>query len=346
MLDTRRLSDVAWEGYFRPIEDRISRLRPGADPRLLATLDHETAEIERWRAHREETGYLLLVVRPHEPAGLRGPGRARRSRPVPRRHGHAARGPRRAVPALCLQPRGQPRALGHGGADDRRDAPAILARRGRGDRAGRAPRAHEVAAPLAAAVRAEDAGAARRACGRAAVGHLQGCIRGCGHFERYLDATGGNLDWVAARPRCAGRGGEAVRDAAWAAALARFLVAVPELEARGRIPLVDGRAEAVSAPWRQEGLADRLARARARGQCSGRGRRALFAGWQAEALLRQAAADPAAVAEGRLAHGRGRGKLAAGADGARRVAGRGRKSRLFPACRQIRSLRSGPRPSA
>jgi SAM-dependent methyltransferase len=64
MLDTRRLSDVAWEGYFRPIEDRISRLRPGADPRLLATLDHETAEIERWRAHREETGYLLLVVRP------------------------------------------------------------------------------------------------------------------------------------------------------------------------------------------------------------------------------------------------------------------------------------------
>jgi phytoene synthase len=64
---------------------------------------------------------------------------------------------------------------------------------------GAPPRAHEVCAPLAAAVRAEDAGlldgfvAARR------WDIYKDAFEDAGHFERYLDATGGNLDWVAAR---------------------------------------------------------------------------------------------------------------------------------------------------
>jgi phytoene synthase len=95
-----------------------------------------------------------------------------------------------------------------------------------------------------------------------------------------------------------------VRDAAWAAALARFLVAVPELEARGRIPLVDGRAEAVSA-LAAEGRR-RLARAHGAGQVPGAAAYALYAGWQAEAVLRRAAVDPAAVAEGGWAWARSR----------------------------------------
>jgi SAM-dependent methyltransferase len=63
-VDTRVLSDVAWEGYFRPIEDRIARLRPGADAGLVRALEQGLEEIAGWRAHRGETGYLLLVVRP------------------------------------------------------------------------------------------------------------------------------------------------------------------------------------------------------------------------------------------------------------------------------------------
>ena len=61
---TRRLSDVAWESYYRPIEDRIARLRPGADARLLSVLDQNVDEAQAWRQHKRETGYLLSVVRP------------------------------------------------------------------------------------------------------------------------------------------------------------------------------------------------------------------------------------------------------------------------------------------
>jgi len=63
-LATRRLSDIAWESYYRPMEARIAALRSKADKRLAAVLDDAEAEIAAWRAHRGETGYLLAVVRP------------------------------------------------------------------------------------------------------------------------------------------------------------------------------------------------------------------------------------------------------------------------------------------
>lgn len=63
-LATKRLSDVAWETYFRPQEARIAQLRPGAGAALAAVLDEAEAEIAGWRACRAETGYLLSVVRP------------------------------------------------------------------------------------------------------------------------------------------------------------------------------------------------------------------------------------------------------------------------------------------
>ncbi len=63
-LATRRLSDVAWESYYRPMQDRIQKLRKGADASMIAALDEAREEIENWRLHRAETGYLLSVVRP------------------------------------------------------------------------------------------------------------------------------------------------------------------------------------------------------------------------------------------------------------------------------------------
>jgi phytoene synthase len=168
---------------------------------------------------------------------------------------------------------------------------------------GAPPRAHEVCAPLAAVVRAEDGALLDGLVAARRWDIYKDAFEDAAHFERYLDATGGNLDWVAARALGAPDGAEsAVRDAAWAAALARFLRAVPELEARGRIPLVDGRVEAVVA-LAAEGL-ERIARARrARAQVSGAAGRALFSGWQAETLLHQARTDPTSVAEGRMAMG-------------------------------------------
>ena len=63
-IATRRLSDIAWEGYYRPMEARIAKLRPQATAALSAVLDEAEAEIAAWRAHKDETGYLLCVVRP------------------------------------------------------------------------------------------------------------------------------------------------------------------------------------------------------------------------------------------------------------------------------------------
>jgi hypothetical protein len=61
---TRPIADIGWESYYRPMEARIARLRPGADAALSQVLDMADAEIAGWRAHRHETGYLLSVVRP------------------------------------------------------------------------------------------------------------------------------------------------------------------------------------------------------------------------------------------------------------------------------------------
>ena len=90
-----------------------------------------------------------------------------------------------------------------------------------------------------------------------------------------------------------------VRDAAYAAGIAAWLRAIPQLEARGRVPLLDGRSEAVRT-LAQDAL-DRLGKARKhRGQVSRRAVAALLHVGQAKATLRAAVADPQAVAEGRL----------------------------------------------
>jgi len=118
------------------------------------------------------------------------------------------------------------------------------------------------------------------------------------HFAEYLDATSGNLMWVAAR--ALGDADEAVvRDVGYASGLANWFRAIPELEAQKRVPLVDGRAEAV-ALLAQGALARLEAAHRARGKVSRAAGQALFAGWQAEAILKQVAEEPRRVAEGAL----------------------------------------------
>jgi trans-aconitate methyltransferase len=63
-LATRRLSDAAWRAYFGPLQARIDALRPDADDELRAVLDAAQDEIDRYASVKDETGYLLSVVRP------------------------------------------------------------------------------------------------------------------------------------------------------------------------------------------------------------------------------------------------------------------------------------------
>jgi len=73
---------------------------------------------------------------------------------------------------------------------------------------------------------------------------------------------------------------------------------VPELERRGRVPLVDGRAEAVQR-LAKEALKT-LPDVRSHLGIPKTARPALLEGWQTRALLIQIAKDPLRVAEGRV----------------------------------------------
>lgn len=113
--------------------------------------------------------------------------------------------------------------------------------------AGAEPRAHEVCAPLAAAIRA--AGLPRAPLDAMVTAREWDCEReGFADFaalEAYLDATGGGLTWLAARALGAPGAAEPVaRAAGRAAAAAAFLRAAPALAALGRRPLADGAATA------------------------------------------------------------------------------------------------------
>lgn len=60
----QRVADAGWEAYFGPLDARIAALRSTADATLAAVLDEAEEEAACWRAHRDEFGYLLSVVRP------------------------------------------------------------------------------------------------------------------------------------------------------------------------------------------------------------------------------------------------------------------------------------------
>ena len=119
-----------------------------------------------------------------------------------------------------------------------------------------------------------------------------------GAFDDYIDATAGGLMWMAA----AGLGTAdetVVRDFAYGAGVARYLAAIPDLEAQKRAPLVDGTENGVRA-LAAKARARLLAARKRRAEVSPEARPAMVAGWQADGLLAQAEKDPHRVAEGAL----------------------------------------------
>lgn len=155
---------------------------------------------------------------------------------------------------------------------------------------GKPPRAHEVAAPLAevvtpAMVRALDRIADARRWDIYRDPHEDRAA-----FDAYLLDTAGGVP--EALCILTGADTSAVADWAWATGLARLFLAIPELEARGRRPLVEGTAQAVAALAR-EGLV-KLRKGRSLPIL------ARADGWLAEPVLKLAATEPARVAEGAL----------------------------------------------
>jgi phytoene/squalene synthetase len=114
-----------------------------------------------------------------------------------------------------------------------------------------------------------------------------------GHLDEYVDATSGHLMWTAAR-LLGGTNEVAVRDYAYGVGVANLLRAVPDLEDRGRKPLVDGTLDGVKS-LAQDGLA-RLKKGDAP-------RAVKLAGFQSAYTLGQVVKDPARVSAGTLAMG-------------------------------------------
>ncbi|MEP3298196.1 MAG: squalene/phytoene synthase family protein [Pseudoruegeria sp.] len=126
-------------------------------------------------------------------------------------------------------------------------------------------------------------------------------------FIRYLDQTSGTLMWASAHLIGADRSLEGhIRSIGQAHGLAQFFLAIPELERRGRIPLVDGRPAALRA-MATDALKDF---AMARKTSFGAATPALRAAWRSKAILTHVVQDPSAVADGLLGesefHRRGR----------------------------------------
>lgn len=121
------------------------------------------------------------------------------------------------------------------------------------------------------------------------------------HFKNYLSNTGGWLMWVAAKSLGAPDDVEGkVRRFGATTALVRFLTAVPELEARGRVPLVDGRAAEISKM--AEGAYEQMPRMEElQKELPASARPALLEGWQTRRLLALIAREPGRVAEGQVA---------------------------------------------
>lgn len=163
---------------------------------------------------------------------------------------------------------------------------------------GKSPRRHEVVTPLTGFLDAEALRNLDQLVAARRWDIYKDPFEDAAHFAQYIDATAGNLIWVAARALGEAEEG-VVRDFAYGVGIANWLCAIPDLEARKRVPLVDGRPEAVA--LLAEGALQRLRGARQRrDRLRGGAGQALLVGWQAETVLQQAAHCPELVADGAL----------------------------------------------
>ncbi len=165
---------------------------------------------------------------------------------------------------------------------------------------GRTVRKHEVTTPLAEVLDGDTARLLDRLVAARRWDLYPDAFEDLAHFTDYLDLTGGILMWAAARSLGApDTAEEPVRRYGASAALARFFMAVPELEARGRVPLIDGTPKGV-AERAENALELMPSDAEMREALPKSARPALLEAWQARAILAQARRAPERVANGTL----------------------------------------------
>lgn len=159
---------------------------------------------------------------------------------------------------------------------------------------------HEVATPLAEALRGLDP-APLAALIEARRLDIAGTPLTDAAFSAYLNDTAGGLLWMAARLSGAPAAAEAaVREFGWAMGLANQFLALPALEGAGRclMPATDPDSLRDLA---RRGLDALDHAAAARGQVPAASRPALYAGAQARGVLRRVAAAPETALAGTLA---------------------------------------------
>ena len=155
---------------------------------------------------------------------------------------------------------------------------------------GGAVRRHEVVSPLAELLDAEARATLDLAVAARRWEIYKDPFEDAAHFEKYLDETSAGVLWTAARLTGARASQEpAIRAWGRALGLANWFRAVPALEAANRIPLVDGRPEAI-----------RTLAAQALNLPKPAKNAALLPAWEVKVLLKQAAQNPMRVAEGSL----------------------------------------------
>lgn len=165
---------------------------------------------------------------------------------------------------------------------------------------GKPPMAHELTPALVATIAPQDAGLLARIVQARHADIETAPFADEAALLTYLDETGGNLIWLSARVLGARAELEpALRGLGFAFALANYLRAIPVLEARGRIPLPDGRKSTV-AHLARVGLGRLHAARLERGLVPRDIRASLYPTWVTGPILTLAAREPERVAQGRL----------------------------------------------
>ncbi|KJZ20004.1 squalene/phytoene synthase family protein [Loktanella sp. S4079] len=160
------------------------------------------------------------------------------------------------------------------------------------------PRKHEVVDALAEVLDAEGAALLDGLVAARRWDIYKDPFEDAAHFDSYIDATSGHLMWTAAR--LLGQRDEAViRDFAYAAGVANWFRAIPDLEERGRKPLPDGsEAGVLSLATRAE--AQLIAAIEQRNGVASDAAPVLYSGYLTRPVLHQIRKDPGKVARGAL----------------------------------------------
>ena len=165
-------------------------------------------------------------------------------------------------------------------------------------RNGKAPRPHEIATPLAGFLGPEEAELLDQIIVARHWDIHSDPFENKDAFEDYIAKTSGNLMLVAARLLGA-VDAQTVHDFAYGTGIANYLRATPALAAAGRVPLLDGRPEAIQ-ELAQEALKRLQGARKNRKGIATNARAALLSGWQSAALLKQVIASPQRVEDGAL----------------------------------------------